>query len=109
MDGFAALGDPTRRRIVDLLAVQDRASGDIAAHFEISAAAVSQHLKILRSARLVRVRTDRQRRIYSLDPDGLAQIEDWVGRTRRFWEQSLDRLEAALHEDSQPPEKEKEP
>lgn len=98
MDGFAALADDTRRQIVELLMTGERASGEIAAHFSISAAAVSQHLKVLREARLVRVRIEAQRRIYSLDPEGFAEIDAWIARTRRFWKERLDDLEKAVQD-----------
>jgi DNA-binding transcriptional ArsR family regulator len=60
---------------------------------------VSQHLKALREAGLVRVAVDGQRRIYSLDPDGLAEVDAWIGRVRGFWKGRLDALEAALEQD----------
>ncbi|HWT11639.1 MAG TPA: metalloregulator ArsR/SmtB family transcription factor [Allosphingosinicella sp.] len=99
MDRFAALADPSRRRILELLSRGDRSAGAIAGGFEMSAPAVSQHLKALREAGLVRVTIDRQRRIYSLDPDGLAAVDAWIGRVRGFWSKRLDALEAALAQD----------
>ena len=99
MDRFAALAEPNRRRIVELLGGGPRAAGAIVREFDLSAPAISQHLKALREAGLVRVAVDGQRRIYSLDPDGLAAVEDWVGRTRRAWAERLDSLEAALREE----------
>ncbi|MFN4276297.1 MAG: metalloregulator ArsR/SmtB family transcription factor [Ferrovibrio sp.] len=96
MQHFAALADPTRRQIVELLGRGQRAAGEIAEGFAISAPAVSQHLKVLREAGLVRVRVDGQRRIYELNPDGLAEIDAWLDRVRRFWGPRLDALEAEL-------------
>ena len=96
MDSLTALGDPTRRQIVELLGRGERASGDIAEQFDISAPAVSQHLKVLKEARLVRVRVEGQRRVYSLDPEGLQMIDAWLVEVRRFWAGSLDALEQAL-------------
>lgn len=96
MDSFTALGDPTRRQIVELLGRGERASGDIAAQFDMSAPAISQHLKVLKEARLVRVRVEGQRRVYSLDPEGLQMIEAWLAEVRRFWSGRLDALERAL-------------
>jgi len=78
MPPFAALADPTRRRIVELLARGELSAGAIAAQFPSTAAAVSQHLRVLREARLVRVRGEAQRRIYGLDGAGLAEIEEWL-------------------------------
>lgn len=96
MEQLTALADPTRRRIVEMLAAGELSAGDIARHFEVSGPAVSQHLKTLKSARLVRVRVDAQRRIYSLDPDGIESIETWLANIRRFWAPKLDALEREL-------------
>lgn len=96
METFAALADPTRRQIVEMLAAGELAAGDIARRFEMSAPAVSQHLKALKSAHLVRVRVDAQRRIYSLDPEGLDDVETWLANVRRFWVPKLDALERQL-------------
>lgn len=96
METFAALADPTRRQIVEMLAAGELAAGDIARRFEMSAPAVSQHLKALKSARLVRVRIDAQRRIYSLDPAGIEGVESWLANIRRFWGPKLDALEREL-------------
>ena len=101
MDRFAALSDPTRRHIVELLGAGERSAGAIGENFPISAPAVSQHLKTLREAGLVRVRVDGTRRIYSLDPDGLADMEDWFARVRAFWNQRLDVLERELGKESE--------
>src|SRR5688572_24872384 len=96
MDRFTALAEPNRRRIVELLAGGTRPAGAIAGEFDLSAPAVSQHLKVLREAGLVRVEVDGQRRIYSLDPAGLAEVDAWIARVRGAWKGRLDRLEAAL-------------
>src|SRR5262245_63825052 len=85
MDAFAAVADPTRRGIVELLGRGERAAGEIAAHFDMSGPAMSQHLKTLRDARLVQVRVDAQRRIYALDPAGFAELEAWLAQVRAFW------------------------
>jgi len=99
MDQFAALADPNRRRMIELLGAGPEPSGAIAAKFGLSAPAVSQHLKALREAGLVRVRVDGQRRIYSLDPDGLAAVDAWLAGVRAFWPSRLDALEAALKQE----------
>lgn len=99
MDKFAALSDSTRKGIVELLGAGARSAGEIGAHFPISAPAVSQHLKTLRAAGLVRVRIDAQRRIYSLDPAGFEEMEQWFARVRTFWGGRLDALERALGDD----------
>ncbi len=96
MQVFAALADPTRRRIVELLAERDYPAGELAGRFSLSQPAVSQHLRTLRDAGLVRVRRDAQRRIYAVDPRGLAEIDTWLAHCRRFWNSHLDALENAL-------------
>lgn len=96
MDRFTALADPTRRRMLERIGRGEIAAGVIASELPISAPAVSQHLKALREAGLVRVRVDGQRRLYSLDPDALGEVEAWIGRVRTFWSRRLDALEAAL-------------
>ena len=96
MQGLAALADPTRQRIVEMLAAGALSSGDIARRFEISAPAISQHLKTLREARLVRVRAQAQKRFYELDPEGITALADWVARIRGFWSEKLDALEEKL-------------
>ena len=99
MDRFNALAEPNRRRMVELLARGPRAAGAIGAEFDLSKPAVSQHLKVLREAGLVRVGVDGQRRIYSLDPQGLSEVDEWLNRVRGFWSDRLDRLEAAIAAD----------
>jgi DNA-binding transcriptional ArsR family regulator len=102
MTSFEALAEPTRRRIVELLADGERAAGEIVAEFDVSAPAISQHLRVLRDAGLVRVRVDAQRRIYGLDPAGLAEIDGWLERVRRFWSARLDSLERELAKPARP-------
>ena len=96
MDRFAALSEPHRRRMLELLGRGPLPAGMLAGQFALSAPAVSQHLKVLREAGLVRVEIDGQRRIYSLDPDGLAEVDAWISKVRGDWKGRLDRLEAAL-------------
>jgi len=96
MDTFTALADPTRRRIIESLAAGEASFGDLADKFEMSRPAVSQHLKVLREAGIVASRADAQRRIYRLNTNGLADVEDWLGNVRSFWSQRLDRLEELL-------------
>lgn len=99
MDAFHALSDPTRRRIVELLAVSETGFGELADRFDMSRPAVSQHLKVLREAGLVVARAEGQRRIYTLDAAGLADLDAWLERVRTFWNARLDRLERALADD----------
>ena len=96
MDSLTALADPRRRQIVQMLSRGERSAGEIADEFAISAPAISQHLKVLREAKLVVVRIDAQRRIYSLNPAGLEEIEAWLDQMRQFWSGRLDALEREL-------------
>jgi DNA-binding transcriptional ArsR family regulator len=96
MTALQALSDPTRQRIVEMLASGALSSGEIAGRFALSPPAISQHLKTLKTARLVTVRVDRQKRIYTLDPEGVAELSAWVDQIRAFWNPKLDALEAAL-------------
>ena len=98
MDTFTALADPTRRRIIESLAVGEASFGDLADKFEMSRPAVSQHLKVLRNAGIVTARADAQRRIYRLTQESFDEVEEWLGRVREFWSQRLDRLERLLDE-----------
>ena len=97
MEAFAALADPTRRRIVELLADGEHDVAELNAHFPISQPAVSRHLRVLREHGLVRSRPQAQRRVYSLDPTPLAELDHWLARYRSFWSQRLDALETELH------------
>lgn len=92
MEAFVALADPIRARVVELLTAGDLTAGDIAARFPVSRPAVSRHLSVLLKSRLVRVRGEAQRRIYSLDPTGLDDVYRWVEATRRAWNGRLDAL-----------------
>lgn len=96
MLAFAALADPTRRQIVEILAQRDLAAGEIVEHFDFSPPAISQHLKVLREAKLVSVRIDAQRRIYGIDPAGFVELDRWLAQVKRFWPPKLDALEHEL-------------
>jgi DNA-binding transcriptional ArsR family regulator len=100
MTALQALCDPTRQRIVEMLAAGALSSGEIAGRTRLSPPAISQHLKTLRRARLVTVRAERQKRIYQLDPEGVAEVSTWVDRIKAFWNPRLDALEAALRKDA---------
>ena len=97
---MAALADPTRQRIVEMLAAGALCSGDIASSFALSPPAVSQHLKTLRAAKLVTVRAEAQKRSYELNPEGVGELSAWVERIRSFWNPKLDALEDALKRDT---------
>lgn len=96
MQTLTALADPTRQQILSLLSKGALSSGDIAARFEMSKPAISQHLKTLREARLVTVRAEAQKRFYELDRQGVTEVADWVNDLRKFWADKLDALEAEL-------------
>src|ERR1700709_2572089 len=96
MQSLAAIADPTRRRIVELLAQHDRTAGELVKEFDLSAPAISQHLNVLREAGLVTTRAEGQTRIQALNPAGLDELDAWLHRTRRFWSQRLDALEHEL-------------
>jgi DNA-binding transcriptional ArsR family regulator len=102
MDSLAALADPTRRRIVETLARGAMSSSQIAGEFAITAPAISQHLKTLRKAGLVRMTPRAQQRIYELDMSGIDAVAGWADQIRRFWAMRLDALEAGLNEGTKP-------
>ncbi|HEY7799038.1 MAG TPA: metalloregulator ArsR/SmtB family transcription factor [Hyphomonadaceae bacterium] len=96
MHAFDVLADPVRRRILELLADAEHASGEvvevIAREFGISQAAVSQHLKVLRDSGFAHVRIDGSRRVYSVDAGPMQEVDEWLGRFRVFWTGKLDAL-----------------
>jgi DNA-binding transcriptional ArsR family regulator len=91
-----AVADPSRRRILDLLAVQDMSVGRIASRFRISRPAVVKHLRVLRSAHLVSTRYQGRERIQSLNAEPLKTVEAWVSRFEGFWEKSLQQLKRQI-------------
>jgi DNA-binding transcriptional ArsR family regulator len=97
MKALAVLAEPTRLRIVELLAEGERSAGEIASHFETSRPGISRHLRVLREHGLVRTREDAQRRLYSLDPAPLEELDEWLQRYRRFWSNRLDALDTEIH------------
>ena len=88
---FAALSDPTRRQVFQRLQAGGRSVGEIAQDLPVSRPAVSQHLKILKDAGLVTDRADGARRVYHIDPRGLAAIRTWLDQ---FWDHALDAFRA---------------
>jgi DNA-binding transcriptional ArsR family regulator len=93
---FDVLGDPVRRRILELLAAGERTSGEVVevirAEFGISQPAVSQHLRVLRDSGFARVRPEGARRIYVLDPAPMREVDAWLDHFRAFWAHRLDAL-----------------
>jgi DNA-binding transcriptional ArsR family regulator len=96
VNALEALADPTRRRIVELLADGERSAGELASHFETSRPGVSRHLRVLREHGLVRTREAGTRRLYSLDPEPLAELDEWLARYRGFWSNRLDALDTEI-------------
>lgn len=96
-DGWAALGDATRRAIVASLAERPRAVGELAAELPVSRPAVSQHLRVLKEAGLVRERAEGTRRVYGLEPGGLEGLREYLDG---FWNRALASFKAAVE---QPP------
>ncbi|MEV6172522.1 metalloregulator ArsR/SmtB family transcription factor [Streptomyces sp. NPDC051954] len=100
MHAFDVLGDPVRRRILELLASGEQASGEISAvirdEFGISQPAVSQHLRVLRESGFTSVRAEGTRRLYAVDAAPLREVDAWLDRFRGFWEQRLDALGTEL-------------
>lgn len=96
MQSLGALSDPIRRELVDLLAGGERSAGELASRFPVSRPAVSRHLRVLREAGLLRVRTDGRRRLYALDPEPLRELDTWLERYRALWAQRLDALDTEI-------------
>ena len=100
MHAFDVLGDPVRRRILDLLADGELSSGAITAvvqqEFGISQPAVSQHLRVLRDSGFATVRPEGTRRLYAVDAAPFREVDEWLAHFRRFWDQRLDSLATEL-------------
>lgn len=100
MDVFAAIAQPTRRSILEMLAEGGQLTvSDIAGRFRVTPPAISQHLKILREARLVRMHKHRQQRIYQINPEAVQQVDAWVRNIEALWSARFDRLDALLKEE----------
>ncbi len=100
MHAFDVLGEPVRRRILELLADDEQTSGDITTvirgEFGISQPAVSQHLRVLRESGLTTVRPQGARRLYSIEPTALRDVDSWLERFRHAWDNPLDALATEL-------------
>ena len=96
MHAFDVLGDPVRRRILELLADREMAAGEVVAivgrEFGISQPAISQHLKVLREAGFATMRAEAQRRLYSVASEPLHEVDVWLDRFRHLWDVQLDAL-----------------
>jgi DNA-binding transcriptional ArsR family regulator len=98
-DIFQAIADPTRREIIDLLADRTLPVNDVAERFEISRPAISKHIKILNECGLVVIKKDGRKRYCRADTRKLQEVIEWANRYRKFWNDRLDALEAALAEE----------
>jgi DNA-binding transcriptional ArsR family regulator len=100
MHAFDVLGDPVRRRILELLADGQRSAGEIGSivqiQFGISQPAVSQHLRVLRESGFTSVKPVGTRRLYAVDPKHLKEVDVWLEQFRRLWEESFERLDEVL-------------
>ena len=100
VNAFDVLGDPVRRRILELLAPGEKASGTITAvirdEFGITQSAVSQHLRVLRDSGFTTVRPEGTRRLYAVESAPLREVDQWMDRFREFWSQPLDALATEL-------------
>jgi DNA-binding transcriptional ArsR family regulator len=96
-DIFQAIADPTRRKIIDLIAKQSMNLQAIADHFEISRPAISQQIKILNECGLVQVKREGRETYCSIQPSQLKKIADWAGQYARLWEERIDSFEAYVN------------
>ncbi len=95
---WTALADPNRRAVLERLRTRPRSVGELVTELGQSQPTTSKHLRVLRSAGLVRVRAEAQRRIYAIDPEPMAELDAWIAPYRRLWSDSLDALERHLNE-----------
>jgi DNA-binding transcriptional ArsR family regulator len=92
MDTLTAVADPVRRHVIEILAQGERSAGEIGELFPIAQPSMSRHLRVLRSAGIVNVRAEATRRIYSLNPRPLEEIESWAARHLEMWHDRFDKL-----------------
>lgn len=101
MDAFVALAEPHRRRVVELLAHRGELSAsEICAEFEVTPQAISQHLRVLREADVVRMERRAQRRLYTYNPRSTIPIQAWAADMAKLWNRRLDRLDRMLKEEA---------
>jgi DNA-binding transcriptional ArsR family regulator len=91
-----ALADESRRTVLEILRDHPASAGELAEALPIARPGVSRHLRVLREAGLVDVRQDAQRRIYTLRPEALVEVDEWLGQYRRLWENRLDALHTEI-------------
>lgn len=106
MDTFSALADPTRRNIIELLVRQGRlTTNEIVSNFQISQPAISQHLKVLREAKLVDMDKHAQKHYYKVTPHKFLELEGWIRQLTQIWHERFDSLETLLGEETKGGEK----
>jgi DNA-binding transcriptional ArsR family regulator len=97
MDKFSALADPTRRQILEMLARSGQLSAtEISDNFQVSPSAISQHLKVLRQANLVRMEKRAQQRLYQINPETMGELEAWAKKLTQQWNERFEALDAVL-------------
>jgi DNA-binding transcriptional ArsR family regulator len=101
MDTFSVLAEPRRRRVVEILVHRGQLSASqICDEFDVTPQAISQHLRLLREANVIRMEKRAQRRLYAFNPQSMNQIQGWAAEMTRTWNRRLDRLERALKEEA---------
>jgi len=100
MDAFYALAEPRRRKVVEILAHRGQLSAtQICDEFDVTPQAISQHLRVLREANVIRMERRAQQRIYAFNPKSMFEIEKWAADMTEMWNGRLDRLDKALKDD----------
>ena len=98
MNAFSAVSDSTRRAMLDLLTDRPLSAGEIGSHFpDLTQPGVSKHLGVLKKAKLVKVAIKAQQRIYSLDRTGFIELDDWIRKYQKFWNENLNALDEYLN------------
>jgi DNA-binding transcriptional ArsR family regulator len=101
MDAFSVLAEPRRRRVVEILAHRGKLSASqICDEFDVTPQAISQHLRVLREANVIRMERRAQRRLYTFNPRSMDQIQVWAADVTKVWRSRLDRLDKALKEEA---------
>ncbi|WP_338780282.1 metalloregulator ArsR/SmtB family transcription factor [Metabacillus sp. FJAT-52054] len=98
-DVFQAIADPTRRKVLQLLSEKELPISEITSHFPISRTAIVKHLHILSEAKLVKGRKAGREKLYSLQPEPLAEVKDWLSYYERFWKNKLSMLKYLVEEE----------
>ncbi len=100
MDAFHAMAEPRRRKVVEILAHRGQLSAtQICDEFDVTPQAISQHLKVLREAKVIQMERKAQQRIYAFNPKSMFEIEKWAASMTEMWNSRLDRLDKALKDD----------